>query len=104
MGNRSRFVTLDPGDAYADGVTCDAEGGVWLGLWGGGQTRRYEASGVLTDVVRVPVANVTKVALGGADGHTGFIATARIGLDPGTLAAQPLAGDLFTFKARIGRG
>lgn len=96
------FAAIAEEDGWPDGVTCDAEGGVWLGLWGGWRARRYDAAGRITDEVRFPVANVTKVALGGPDGRTAFATTARKGLDQDALAAQPLAGDLFSFDVEIG--
>ncbi|HEX7035740.1 MAG TPA: SMP-30/gluconolactonase/LRE family protein [Pseudomonadales bacterium] len=101
LGPGRLFLTVDPSDGYPDGLCCDAEGGVWVGLWGGWAARRYDAAGRLTDEIRFPVANVTKVALGGADGRTAFATTARKGLDDDALTAQPLAGDLFTFTARV---
>ncbi|WP_260927724.1 SMP-30/gluconolactonase/LRE family protein [Novosphingobium sp. 9] len=86
---------------WPDGATCDAEGGVWLGFYGGWAARRFNADGALTDEVRLPVANVTKVALGGAERRTAYATTARQGLSDAELAAQPLAGDLFTFPVAI---
>ena len=62
----------------------------------------YDASGAMTDEVRFPVANVTKVALGGPDGRTAYATSARQGLSSAALAAQPLAGDVFTFPVTIG--
>lgn len=56
----------------------------------------------LTDVTRFPVANVTKVALGGPEGRTAYATTARKGLDSAALAAQPVAGDIFCFTVRVG--
>jgi sugar lactone lactonase YvrE len=91
------FLKVAPSDGVPDGVTCDSEGGVWLGLWGGWAARRYDAFGALTDEVRFPVANVTKVALGGVDGRTAYATTACEGLNA-DLGQQPLAGDVFTFR------
>ena len=56
----------------------------------------------MTDEVRFPVSNVTKIALGGDDGRTAFATTARQGLSAERLASQPLAGDIFTFRTDIG--
>ena len=92
-----RFLDLDPALGHPDGVSSDSEGGLWVGFYGGWAARRYAPDGSLTDEVRFPVANITKIALGGDDGRTAFATTARQGLDAGALAAQPLAGDLFTF-------
>ena len=92
------FVNVKPSEGIPDGVTCDAEGGVWLGLWGGWTARRYDAFGAPTDEVRFPVANVTKIALGGVDGRTAYATTASEGLSDNELTQQPLAGDVFTFR------
>lgn len=69
------FVTV--ADALPDGLTVDADGGVWVALWGGGCARRYDPSGRCTHEVRTPgVSQVSSVALGGADGRTLFLTTA----------------------------
>jgi D-xylonolactonase len=95
------FLAFMPEQGYPDGAICDAEGGVWIGFYGGWAARRYAPDGTMTDEVRFPVSNVTKIALGGADGRTAFATTARQGLDALALAEQPLAGDVFTFPVRI---
>lgn len=101
LGTPRPFIEIDRADGYPDGVSCDCEGGVWLGLWNGWSARRYDASGDLTDEVRFPVANVTKIALGGADGRTAYATTAREGQEGDTSGHQPLGGDLFTFTVRV---
>lgn len=101
LGEARVFAELTAAEGYPDGVTCDAEGGVWLAIWGGWKARRYDLAGRATHEVSLPVANVTKVALGGPDGRTAFVTTARRGLEPAALAAQPLAGDIFTFQAPV---
>lgn len=101
VGAPRLFVAIDPAHGYPDGVTCDREGGLWVGLWNGWAARRYDASGILTDEVRFPVANVTKIALGGPDGRTAYATTAREGQEGDTSGHQPLGGDLFRFPVRV---
>lgn len=101
VGPARPFLTFTGDEGHPDGAICDAEGGIWVGFYGGWAARRFSPEGVLTQEVRFPVANVTKVALGGPDGCTGFATTARQGLDEAAIAAQPLAGAVFTFRAAI---
>ncbi len=67
MGERRPFVALGSDDVMPDGMAVDAEGGIWVAVWGGGVIQRYDADGQLTGVVRVPAANVTSCAFGGPD-------------------------------------
>ena len=101
LSERRRFLTFDADDGHPDGAIADAEGGVWVAFYGGGAARRYTPDGVQTDEVRFPVTNITKIALGGADGRTAYATTASKGLDPPARAQQPLAGDLFTFRVDV---
>lgn len=96
------FVAFDTDrDGYPDGPVIDAEGCLWTGMWGGWSARRYSPVGELLQVVRFPVANVTKIALGGADGRTAYATTASKGLDESERLAQPHAGDLFAFEVDV---
>lgn len=93
------FARIDPADGTPDGVTVDAEGCVWVALWGGWQVRRYSPDGALLARVAFPCAQVTKIAFGGADLRTAYVTTARTGLSETALRDQPLAGALFAFDA-----
>jgi len=93
---RRPFVRL-PDDGNPDGLTVDAEGGVWVALFGGGVVHRYTAAGVLDVVVEVPAAPVTACTFGGPRLDQLFVTTSREGLDPGD---DPLAGALF--RADVG--
>lgn len=95
------FVRIDSADGKPDGVTVDAEGFLWVGLWGGWCLRRYAPDGTLDATVTLPCANVTKVAFGGAGLRTGYVTTARAGLSNSDLAGQPLAGGVFAFEAAV---
>lgn len=88
-------------EAYPDGPVCDALGYIWTGLWNGWGVARYDPAGRLVQKVDLPVANVTKLAFGGADLRRVFVTTARKGLGPAELAAQPMAGDVFAFDSEV---
>jgi sugar lactone lactonase YvrE len=92
-GERRPFVTLGSGDIMPDGMAVDAEGGVWVAVWGGGVIQRYDAGGQLTGVVRLPAANVTSCAFGGPELDTLYITTAA--------GAGRSAGALFACAAGV---
>ena len=101
IGATRPFATIDPADGTPDGVTCDSAGNVWVGLWGGWCARLYAPDGSVLTEVKLPAANVTKVALGGPDLRTAYATTAHIGLSDEERAAQPAAGNLFAFEVEV---
>jgi sugar lactone lactonase YvrE len=98
LANRRVFARIEDGAGYPDGPAVDVEGCLWTGLFGGWSARRYSPAGELLQMVRFPVANVTKLAFGGPDLKQAFATTARKGLSPAELAQQPLAGAVFSFE------
>lgn len=95
------FARIDNADGYPDGSVLDSQGCLWVGLYGGWAARRYAPDGRLLDEVRFPVANITKLAFGGADLRTVYATTASKGLSSKETAEQPLAGNLFTFRSEV---
>jgi sugar lactone lactonase YvrE len=95
LGTRRPFVTVPEADGIPDGLTLDAEGCVWLAVWGSGELRRYTPAGLLDTVVRLPARQVTSAAFGGPDLGTLYITCAWEGLSPADRAQQPHAGDIF---------
>lgn len=96
------FVQVDTAThGHPDGPIVDAEGHLWVGYFGGGCVRRYAPDGRQVAEVRLPVANVTKIAIGGADGRTAYATTAAKGLSEADRADQPFAGDVFAFDAGV---
>ena len=77
LTNRRPFVRLEDGIGYPDGLTVDAEGGVWTALFGGSAVRRYDADGSLSEIVEVGPSLVTCPAFGGDDLDQLFITTSR---------------------------
>jgi sugar lactone lactonase YvrE len=89
LSGRRPFVD-SPG--RPDGLTVDAEGGVWVALSNRGEVRRYAPDATLDAVVRLPVTKVTACTFGGPALDQLFITTSRQGLDAD---AEPAAGSLF---------
>ena len=100
-----RTETLVEVDAIPDGLSVDAEGGVWVALWDGGAVHRYSPTGSLDRIVKVPGGFITSCAFGGPEGTTLFITSARGGLPETDLRSQPQAGALFGVDVGVaGRG
>ncbi len=92
---RRSLISIDPADGGPDGLTVDADGYVWVALWGGWSVRRYTPEGRPEREIRLPAAHVTSLAFGGAHLDELFITTAWEGLATEQRAAQPEAGGLF---------
>lgn len=101
LGQSRLFARIDPADGHPDGPTVDSDGCVWIALYGGWEARRYSPSGELLDRVRFPVANLTKLALGGPGLRTAYATSARQKIGADELAEQPLAGALFAFPVAV---
>jgi D-xylonolactonase len=101
LGERWPFVRIDPRDGHPDGPTVDREGCLWIALYAGWEARRYSPAGQLIERVRFPVANITKIALGGDDLKTAYATTARQLLGADDIARQPQIGDLFEFRVDV---
>jgi sugar lactone lactonase YvrE len=97
LTSRRPFVVLTD-DGNPDGLTVDAEGGVWVALFGGGAVRRYDVAGRLDAVVEVPTPQVTACTLGGPRLDELFVTTSREGMGPDD---DPLAGSLFRVDAGV---
>lgn len=93
-GPRRAFASFAD-DVKPDGLAADADGGLWVAVWDGWRIERYDADGRCTRTVRLPVPRPTSLAFGGADLATLFVTTARVRLDPESLARAPLSGGLF---------
>lgn len=92
LTGRRPFVHIAATDGAPDGLTVDADGGVWVAMWGGGEVRRYSPDGTLGTRIPLPVSQVTACTFGGPHMRDLYITTSREGLPDG---AEPAAGALF---------
>jgi len=98
LSGKRPFIVID-GSGYPDGMAVDAEGCLWIALFGGWRIERFLPSGELIGVLPFPCANITKLAFGGADLQTVHVTTAWKDLSSAERLQQPLAGGLFSFRA-----
>jgi sugar lactone lactonase YvrE len=101
VSNRREFVRLGADEGTPDGITIDAEGCVWVALWGGWSVRRYTAAAELDLVVTLPAQNITSMAFGGELLDELYVTSAREGLTDSELSAQPEAGALFRCRTGV---
>jgi len=101
VAHRRPFATIDPGRGLPDGLAVDAEGGVWVCLFGGAAIHRYSPDGALDAVVALPVTNPTCPAFGGADLTTLYVTSAQHRLSREQLAAEPHAGAVLAIDVEI---
>ena len=72
---------------------------MWIAHWGGACVTCHDpASGAELQRVALPASQITNVAFGGPDMRTMFISSARGGLAPEQLQAEPLAGGVFAIE------
>jgi sugar lactone lactonase YvrE len=96
------FAHLDVDrEGAPDGMCVDAEGGVWVAIWGGYEVRHYSPEGVLLGRVTLDTAQPSSCALGGPDGTTLYITTAQENMTVEQLEAEPHAGRLFCAEVGV---
>jgi sugar lactone lactonase YvrE len=101
IANRRPFVEVDRSDGTPDGLTVDAEGAIWLALWGGSAIHRYRPDATLDRVLRLPVTHPTTCAFGGPDLRDLYITSAVIKLSEDERRVQPLGGAVLRHRPGV---
>jgi sugar lactone lactonase YvrE len=97
---RRPIVDIPFDTGVPDGMTIDADGGLWVALWGGAAIHRY-ADGRLDRVIPLPVSQPTSCTFGGPDLDELFVTSAAEGLSAEERSAQPLAGAVFRLRPGV---
>lgn len=100
LARKRAFLTLGVA-GYPDGMAVDSAGCLWVAFFGGWRIDRFSPQGEPLGSVRLPCANVTKLAFGGDDLCTVYVTTATKGLSNDDRLRQPLAGGLFSFRSPV---
>jgi sugar lactone lactonase YvrE len=104
ISERRILVTVAEEVGAPDGMTVDADGDLWVAIYGGGRVHRYSPDGVLRGVVTVPAAQSTSCAFGGAGLNRLYVTTGTEGWSDEQRRADPAAGLAYRFETdAIGR-
>ena len=99
--NRRVAFAIPESMGLPDGMSIDANGHLWIGMWGGyGVTHWNPETGEHLGKVEIPAAQVTACAFGGPDLDDLYITSARRGRTAPELKNEPHAGGLF--RAKVG--
>lgn len=79
VSGRRRWVEIPEDEGTPDGITIDADGCVWVALWGGGRVRRYAPDGRVDAEIALPVPRVSSCAFGGQGLDRLFVTSAAAG-------------------------
>ncbi|MHB1594887.1 MAG: SMP-30/gluconolactonase/LRE family protein [Streptosporangiaceae bacterium] len=93
---RRVFAGVPRADGSPDGMTVDDAGRLWVALWDGAAVRCYRPDGTIEATIPLPARRPTCVCLGGAEGGTLFVSTARFGL------SDPAPEDGAILHAKVG--
>lgn len=99
--DRRPFIHFDESFGLPDGMTVDAEGGLWVAFYDGWAVRRFGPDGTLERTIELPAARTTSCAFGGAGLDQLYVTSARDGLSESQLAEQPHAGGLFVIQPGV---
>jgi len=102
ISNPRTAITVPTTIGFPDGMTSDADGMLWVALWGGACLTRWNPeTGALLQTIPMPALNVTSCAFGGADLRDLYITSARKGMNGEQLEKYPLSGGLFRIRTSI---
>lgn len=102
LSARRTFATVERSSGgFPDGLTVDAEGGVWSVHNGAAQVVRYAPDGKVTHVVQMPVPQPTSVIFGGDALDVVFVTSSRQDMDDDQLRRFPLSGSVFAVRPGV---
>lgn len=81
VGRRELFLRFPDEWGSPDGMTVDAEGGLWIAHWGGSRVTRFLADGGIDRAIHVPARQVTSCTFAGPGLDRMFITSAADGFD-----------------------
>ncbi len=95
LGPREVLAEVPDRLGVPDGLAVDAQGCVWVAVWGSSRVLRFTPRGRLDSEVVLPVSIPTSCAFGGPDLATLYITSAWATLTDEQLSREPHAGGVF---------
>lgn len=89
LGEASPFIRFDEEWGNPDGMTFDAEGGLWVACWGAGRVMRFAPDGTPDRHIDLPASQITSCTFAGDALDRMFVTSAGDGVN------EPHGGALF---------
>ncbi len=89
LGPRAVHIEFEQEWGLPDGMTFDAEGGLWVACWGAGRIIRFTDKGKQDRSIEFPTSQITSCTFAGPRLDRMFVTSAAVGVD------EELAGALF---------
>lgn len=81
LGPRQEFVQFPIEWGVPDGMTLDADGGLWIAHWGGNRVSRFTPDGELDRAILLPASQITSCTFAGVRLDRMFVTSAWDGVD-----------------------
>jgi len=81
LGERRAFIVFEDGWGNPDGMTFDADGGVWVACWGGSCVARFTPDGAHDRSIALPASQITSCTFAGQGLDRMFVTSAADGVD-----------------------
>jgi sugar lactone lactonase YvrE len=98
ISNARVLIDQAGGPGTPDGLSVDADGDLWVAMWGAGRINQYAADGVLRQQLIVPAEQATCCAFAGPGLHRLYVTTATEDFDDEQRRADPAAGLVYRFE------
>ncbi|MEN3745793.1 SMP-30/gluconolactonase/LRE family protein [Sphingomonas sp. HF-S3] len=89
LGERMPFIVFEQGWGDPDGMTLDADGGLWVACWGAGCVTRFTPDGNRDRSIALLASQITSCVFAGQALDRMFVTSAAVDVD------EPLGGALF---------
>lgn len=81
LGARETFLRFEDGWGHPDGMTLDADGGLWIACWGAGCVTRFTPAGERDRSIALPASQISNCIFAGAALDRMFVTSASDGVD-----------------------
>jgi len=95
LSSRTEFLRFPREWGSPDGMTIDAEGGLWVAHWGGSRVSRFDMDATLDRSIALPASQITSIAFAGDELDRMFVTSAADGVD------EAAGGALFEIDAGV---
>jgi len=92
------LITIEGEIGVPDGLTVDADGDLWVAVFGGGRVQRYSPTGTLRDEWMIPAEQTTSCAFGGRELKRLYVTTATEHWTDEQRRATPSAGLVYRLE------